>query len=400
MLNFDDILKKKLPAIGDAPVTGLEEVAPPDVSADQLPPIDPIHGDAPAADKYVSQLPVIASDGQPPVQATPAALPSIDTPGTMPASSPALPTIGEPVDPIEKELAAKTVEYKDNHVYKDKKWSKWDKAAAALEGWAKNGIFGAIGAVKNPHYFEDQKIAQRDAVLLPQIGTLTQIRDSNLGAATKKAGIQNIKDDNVARDVRNTDLRNAANTKAMSTKLKNFTDRIWKAQKYFDPAQASALDKKELAALNLKPEDVGTFDFRDPKTKTINGVTFQWDANNQAFTESGLPKDGSKEIVEYNVTDPDGIPHKFSVTADRAAGFLTSIKAAGMSIDAAAARQTNQQNFQAGENEKSRKESLRKWAIENGVTRAKFQADLAEKVTSGHMTQEQADAALADFPTQ
>lgn len=47
-----------------------------------------------------------------------------------------------------------------------------------------------------------------------------------------------------------------------------------------------------------------------------------------------------------------------------------------------------------------RKEALRKWAVTNKISRARFQADLAAQVASKKITQEQADAALADFPAQ
>lgn len=47
--------------------------------------------------------------------------------------------------------------------------------------------------------------------------------------------------------------------------------------------------------------------------------------------------------------------------------------------------------------ELARGDRLKQWAKQNGMTRAQFQAALEEKVTTGALTQEQANAALADF---
>ncbi|HEY8560521.1 MAG TPA: hypothetical protein VIL74_09100 [Pyrinomonadaceae bacterium] len=62
-------------------------------------------------------------------------------------------------------------------------------------------------------------------------------------------------------------------------------------------------------------------------------------------------------------------------------------------------RQNDQQNFTREENDKIRRDRLRQWAIQNKVSRAKFKADLDAKVAAAEMSQAQADAALADFPT-
>lgn len=216
--------------------------------------------------------------------------------------------------------------------------------------------------------------------------------------AQRDATTQNIYDDNTRQADRNKDLKDIADNKILVSKLKNFTDRIWKGQKYFDPSTATELDKRELAGLNMKPEDVGKFDFRDPKTKIVNDVTFQWDANSQSFSESNLPKDGSKELVTYNVKDPDGVDHTFTVTSDRAAGFLTSIKAAGMQIDAAAARQSSQQAFQGAQNAADRAirmqsitQAAQQFKAKNSQEVAEKLAGIQKQVTIGAITQAEAD---------
>jgi hypothetical protein len=101
-------------------------------------------------------------------------------PPTISAPEPAaaLPAIS----PIDQRIGDLTAELDQRSQYKDKHWSKWDKIGAAVDGWARKGLMGAIDAVRDPHYFEDQRIAGDRARLLPQISTLTAIRDSGVKA--------------------------------------------------------------------------------------------------------------------------------------------------------------------------------------------------------------------------
>lgn len=59
-------------------------------------------------------------------------------------------------------------------------------------------------------------------------------------------------------------------------------------------------------------------------------------------------------------------------------------------------REDNQAH-DAAEAEKRRKDAMQKWKLENKVDRAKFKADLAEKVKTRKMTSEAAATALAEF---
>lgn len=103
-----------------------------------------------------------------------------------------LPVIGA-VDPIEAALKAKEAEYSSLGRRTDEhKHSKWSRVAAAIEGWAKGGLFEGIKAARNPHHFEDQKVADEKAKLLPEIGTLTQMRDAKVNAAAKVAATNDI----------------------------------------------------------------------------------------------------------------------------------------------------------------------------------------------------------------
>jgi hypothetical protein len=197
----DDDRRRRLslvPAI--APQIGSEPpVMPPAVAPSAPPAIEPAMsevGGMPAAARadVGLDLPAIVARGKEFQRAQGYApttdVPAIDASTTGPATSTSIP------DPIETELASRTAELNQKSQYHDKHWSKWDKVAAAVEGWAKGGIFGAISAVKDPHYFEDQRIARDREQLLPVIGTLSQIRDANLNVAGKRAQIENVMADN------------------------------------------------------------------------------------------------------------------------------------------------------------------------------------------------------------
>lgn len=211
----------------------------------------------------------------------------------------------------------------------------WD-GTGGIFGWLFSVLGGGVGSAASEGYYDDISRSDKRNRLMRQAGVEMKKEEFDSKIANTEA-------DNFARDARNKVLEDQGAAKIATTRLKNFTDRIWKNQKYFDPSKASELDRKELAGLGLTPEAIGKFDFRDPKTKTVNGVTFQWDRDSQSFKESNLPADGSEATVEYTVTDPEGVPHKFKVRSEKAAAFLTSIKAAGMQIDSRERMQENQQ---------------------------------------------------------
>ncbi len=138
-----------------------------------------------AAVSRTSSLPAIQPDNR-------EDLPALDT-TVYKANTTGLPEIPYSVS---DDLAAKQKELANARTYKDKKWSKWDKVAAAVDGWAKGGIFNAISAVRNPHYFEDQRIRRDEARLLPEIETLSQMqaldyKNRNLAANTNKTMLDN-----------------------------------------------------------------------------------------------------------------------------------------------------------------------------------------------------------------
>lgn len=141
--------------------------------------------------------PLTAEDGYPAAQ-PPAIAAAPDASAPDPTAAGAATGEGDPqtsgmdmyqpyIDPrIRPAIADKTGELIEASKYHDKHWSKWDKIAAALQGWAQGGIFGAVKAVKDPHFFEDQRIAEDRARILPQIAALNAIDASTAGTDAKR----------------------------------------------------------------------------------------------------------------------------------------------------------------------------------------------------------------------
>ena len=98
----------------------------------------------------------------------------------------AMPKIGQPYN-RDAELADAEARLADTYKFKDKKWTFWDKVAAAVEGWAKGGIFGGIAAVRDPHYFERQRNERARADILPKIGELQTMRKLDIDAENRSA---------------------------------------------------------------------------------------------------------------------------------------------------------------------------------------------------------------------
>lgn len=132
------------------------------------------------------------------------------------------------------------------------------------------------------------------------------------------------------------------------------------------------------------------------KMKSLGIVLADFDNRHKPVEQNG-------QWLEYNVetrryeptqgvpTDPDDVPMTMNVggknmtaSTKQFLGYLSH---------------KEDQAFAAGQKDIDRKESLRRWAIDNKISLAKFKAGLDEKVSTGAMTQAQAKAALDDFPT-
>lgn len=79
-------------------------------------------------------------------------------------------------------------------------------------------------------------------------------------------------------------------------------------RKYYDPKQISTVERNRLATLGYKPEDLGSWDDRDPKTVKWGDAVWQYDNGKKAWVESGIAKDPTMtpETYEVDETDADG----------------------------------------------------------------------------------------------
>jgi len=214
----------------------------------------------------------------------------------------------------------------------------------AIGGAGAGAVMGATMNNVDERMVDKMKLAQ----LLPQYqqayGMERQKKADDTAEIYKQAQIRNLDDDNKR-------LGDVAKQTMLDRKRK-----AWHStHKFFDPAKATVAEKRQLAEFNETPESIGLYDFTKPDRKVVGGVTFAWNPNTKSFEDAGLPKDKSKEIIDYTVTDKaTGVKTTYSVTSDKAATLKTQLEAAGMQIEAAEKRQISQQNFQGQQNEADR----------------------------------------------
>lgn len=209
-----------------------------------------------------------------------------------------------------------------------------------------------------------------------------------LGENYKKAQTTNLYEDNDRMERERVDRSTKAANDLMERKRTNWHKRT----PFFDPKKATPSQIRELAEFGETPESIGKYDLKDPKTKKIGDTEFKWDRNENAWVEDGLPKDRSEAFVEVTAKDPSsGKSYTFVTSQEKAAQLMNSRTVAGLQIEAAKDRQLNQQNFQAGENEKTRQATRDRDALKAQMNAAIKQYDTAV----GAKKQADAEAAKA-----
>lgn len=161
----------------------------------------------------------------------------------------------------------------------------------------------------------------------------------------------------------------------LSAEQKTVLDPIFK-RGYFYEDDVDEATKARMKALGIVLAD---FDNRH-KPVEQNGQWLEYNVETRRY-----------EPVQGVPTDPDDVPMTMNV------GGKTMTASAKTFLGYLGQKEGRE--FQAEQKEIDRKESLRRWAVENNISKTKFKADLDAKVTKGEMTQAQANAALADFPT-
>lgn len=324
--------------VGDGPngeiIPGVTEAFQPDVAGKVI----PANQLAPIADEFGNSAPV--PQGAP--MATPGVFPQLAPPTPMQVEK-LIPTGEARPEGVYPTILTPKAE-DDPDIYRRQRRlqtegaskNSWGKRIlqGALRGLANGGLGGAIlGATVegvsptiNGRFKTQQALADTNEAIKER----EAIADAELNRKHKQTVIDNTIADNKARDKK--DAETLANNRRNS---------FFRRYKNFDATKATPAQIKELAEFGETPETVGSFDFTKPNVQTIAGQKFLFNPNTRSFEDAGLPKDGSKAIVEYTVVDPTtGVESKYATTSERAAGFKTSLAAAGLQIQAAATRQT------------------------------------------------------------
>jgi len=217
--------------------------------------------------------------------------------------------------------------------------------------------------------------------------------DKEIERGYKQAQTQNIYDDNAFNKEKLAQKKEADAEKIIETKRKNF----YSKNKYFDPATASPAQRRELEGFGETPESVGKYDFSKPDFKQIGGVTYKYNKATGAFEDTNLPKDDAKSIVDYEITDADGIKRTFRTTNERAAGLITSTKNAKMQIEAAELRQDKTIERDIQFKEVDRRDKLKQFKEQKKMKRADLAKELEIRVNDGKISPDVRDQILRDF---
>lgn len=266
-----------------------------------------------------------------------------------------------------------------------------------LKAWAasggQGGLAGALGAVltggigfgASPGAHADFRQEKGVNKLWNKYNQQTAAEQQQSGLETAAVQRQNIIDDNTRQ----------------KEQFKQTMDYNRAEQQRKVDDRLSRENTARMNAIAAQFRNLPSVDFSDPKNAELKA----------AMKDVGLPitdKDSKKKIDlkqdqrtgEWTVILTDPVSGKQEVRPVIKDGKpFKSTPTVVMQGEYGMLKQQDQQNFTAEQNAINRKESLRRWAVANQVTRAKFKAALDAKVANGTLTQAQANEAMADFPT-
>lgn len=259
-------------------------------------------------------------------------------------------------------------------------------ALGALQGFERGGVAGALGGAAgagivgtvNPRLYNQQKRERNIARAKGEIAEESKFQDEQLARRGKTAQIENIYADNELNKVRADDMRNYR-TEQLEQKEKDRVDKAVneiKKRKYYDPKRVSEADRKALTAAGLTPEDLGSWDNRNPTKHVVNGETYLYDHNSKTFKPAeGVAKDPNKQIVEVNLTDPvTGNVSTYEISADKAASLES------MAIQRGLQYQLGRENLAESKRRTNINTDLRRQQLQTAreslaLTRQKWEAD-------------------------
>ncbi len=212
----------------------------------------------------------------------------------------------------------------------------------AIGGMVGGGAYGAY----NPAVDEQRKLQgevaqqqQRVAELQKQQGFESNIANQEQNRELQKAKIENYKE---GREIRKQQLADRKQARIEKLEIKR-RDRFRKHHRVFDHKNATEAQIKELASFGETPESIGSYDLTHPIFKKVGGTEFKYNKQTGLFEETNLPKDESKELVDFEITDSrTGKTSKYRVSQEKAAGLQTQMEVMGMRVKLA--RETREDN--------------------------------------------------------
>jgi hypothetical protein len=189
-------------------------------------------------------------------------------------------------------------------------------------------------------------VAQKASVLEP----IQRQEQYNQQKALRDAQIKTIPIDD-----ENKKLEIKARQDALQDRLKATALTKVAGLKYFDPNNPVHKKLAEQAGIN---EELKGWDDRNPVTKQVAGVTYQYDRATGKFEPSNLPADESKTLTDYTVQMPNGEWRTYKVAQKDAANFATQMQALGARINATAVENEKNRALTREQNDLNRKQAL------------------------------------------
>jgi hypothetical protein len=310
--------------------------------------------------------------------------------GYYPGMDDVVPDAVDPIETRRKDAYNRRADLQVNGPQKeDKFWKRMLRGALAGVG-AGHGLGGAIGGAATGAALGGFFPQVDQAIRKP--GELAQVNQEIAGIEGERNADQKyrrgeVERQNILEDNRR--LREQGEAR-MDAKKKEGT---WKAlnrlvqQKHYDPNNPAHVRLATEAGVN--PETLQGWDDRNPVTKQVAGVTYQLNRGTGSYEPTNLPADEAKVLTDYEVTMPNGEKRKYKVAQKDAANFSTQMSTLGAKFE----ENARQREFQAGENEKTRQQSL----ISNSRQAADTINAIRQKGQELFKTEEEIEATIEKF---
>lgn len=215
-----------------------------------------------------------------------------------------------------------------------KKWGLWEKVGNAglgfLVGLGKGGLLGAgAEAVKggtDRNYYKKYKDSQDLPPIQRNYEQAVVAENNALNQEMKRAQIGDIPINN---ELKREEIEERRASR--ESRLKNQSLNKLNSVKYYDPANPAHRRLAESAGLN--PDELKGWDDRNPVTKQVAGVTYQYNRSTGKFEPSDIPTDESKTLTDYKVQMPNGEMRTYKVAQKDAANFATQMYALGARLE-------------------------------------------------------------------